>query len=59
MNIQYIVTEDDRTAISRVHEESWKYIMHGEIKKLACASLSTPCGARKGDLKNSLFEPVV
>ena len=34
-------------------------LMHGEIKKLACASLSTPCGAQKGDLKNSLFEPVV
>lgn len=32
MNIQYIVPEDDRTAISRVYEESWKYIMHGEIK---------------------------
>ena len=31
MEIRYIIPTDDRTAISRIYEESWKYTYKGII----------------------------
>jgi hypothetical protein len=50
MEIRYIASSDDRTAISRIYEESWKYSYRGIIPQELLDALPESRWADKIDI---------
>ncbi len=52
MEIRYITSEDDRMAISKIYEESWKYAYKGIIPQSYLDSIPEGCWASQTDNPN-------